>query len=36
MVIGGGVVLPLVVLAIVFAATLRTLTGLADDRSSSE
>lgn len=35
MVIGGGIVMPLVILAVVFAFTLRTLTGLADDRESS-
>lgn len=36
MVIGGGIVMPLIVLVVVFAATLRTLTGLADDRSSNQ
>ena len=36
MVLTGGVAVPLVVLAIVFGYTLHTLTGLADDRESSE
>ena len=36
MVIGGGVAVPLIVLAVVFGYTLHTLTGLADDRSSND
>lgn len=35
-VITGGVIMPLIVLAIVFGATLRTMSGLADDRSSND
>lgn len=36
MVIGGGIAVPLIVLAVVFGYTLYTLTDLADDRSSSD
>src|SRR5690606_19674411 len=35
-VITGGVIMPLIVLAVVFGATLRTMSGLADDRSSND